>query len=47
MHPTKNILASCSNDLDYNIKLWNTHTGTELWTFRGHSDRCVVLIALF
>jgi len=29
-HPTKNILASCSNDST--IKLWNTETGAVLWT---------------
>ena len=33
-HPTKSILASCSNDRS--IKLWNTDTGTELSTLRGH-----------
>ena len=35
-HPTKNILASCSDDRT--IKLWNTGTGAELSTLRGHSD---------
>ena len=35
-HPTKNILASCSHDRT--IKLWNTDTGAELSTLRGHSD---------
>ena len=29
-HPTKNVLASCSNDST--IKLWNTDTGAELST---------------
>ena len=36
-HPTKNILASCSDDST--IKLWNTDTGAELSTLRGHTDR--------
>jgi len=34
-HPTKNVLASCSNDST--IKLWNTDTGAELSTLSGHS----------
>jgi len=34
-HPTKNLVASCSND--QSIKLWNADTGAELWTVRGHS----------
>ena len=32
-HPTKNILASCSDD--NSIKVWNTDTATELSTLRG------------
>ena len=35
-HPTKNLLASCS--VDKSVKLWNTDTGTELWTVTGHGD---------
>ena len=35
-HPTKNLLASCS--VDKSVKLWNTDTGTELWTVSDHSD---------
>ena len=35
-HPTKNLLASCS--ADKSIKLWNTDTGTELWTVKGHTS---------
>ena len=31
-HPTKNVLASCSNDKS--IKLWNTDTGAELSTLK-------------
>ena len=33
-HPTKNLVASCS--YDKSVKLWNTDTGAELWTVRGH-----------
>ena len=33
-HPTKNLVASCSNDKS--VKLWNADTGAELWTVRGH-----------
>jgi WD40 repeat protein len=29
-HPTKNLVASCSSDAS--VKLWNAHTGAELWT---------------
>ena len=36
-HPTKNLLASCS--FDKSVKLWNTDTGTELWTVSGHGSR--------
>ena len=32
-HPTKNLVASCSDDKS--IKLWNADTGAELWTVRG------------
>ena len=35
-HPTKNVLASCSDDRT--IKLWNTDTCAELSTLRGHTD---------
>ena len=35
-HPTKNILASCSDDRT--IKLWNTDTGAELSTLKAHFD---------
>ena len=35
-HPTKNLLASCS--LDNSVKLWNTDTGTELWTVSGEKQ---------
>ena len=41
-HPTKNILASCS--YDSTIKLWNTDTGEELSTLRGH-DREVLSVS--
>jgi WD40 repeat protein len=34
LHPTTNVLASCSNDST--IKLWNMDTGAELSTLRGH-----------
>ena len=35
-HPTKNLVASCS--YDKSVKLWNTDTGAELWTVRGHNN---------
>ena len=40
-HPTKNLVASCSDDKS--VKLWNVDTGAELWTVR--CDSAVLSVA--